>query len=694
MAVLSLFRKQQRVLPKAVSISQLDFDKDEDIAAFVLNRWEKRDQHRAFREKQWFTNIAYYLGYQYHTYNDAKGVLELSPAPTFRVRLVCNRLMLISRKVVSKALRQRPTWVTIPATGEVEDQMTAIVGTKVLQYYWRYLVMDKSVVDLFTWMTTTGNVFLHPYWDASKGPELGMEDEEIEALPKKLQDIARRGVFLGDIAVDVCSPFEIDPDPNCLRIEDATHVIHTKTRSIEYLQDRYGDKAEGLTADAGDEDNLSMYYERKIQRIAGPFGFAGTRNADEDQASILTHTLEVAPTRRLPRGLVAVVAGGKVLSKTKLPPFNQTSYIHFKEIPVPGQFWGTCSLETCIPLQAEYNRGRSQLIENRNVMSKPKWLTPRGAGIKQTSLTSEPGERIEYNYPLKPEAWTPPPVPDYVPRLLEWALKDMEDISSIHEVTQARAPSGVRSGVAIAQLQEQDDQMLAPAFMLAEHGLARCGAWILQLLSHYVEEDRIVKVIGKDRQIESMVFSGKSLMGQNQGRPGINYFDVECQMGSQLPYSKLARAQFVIDLVRTGILHPINDRKRIFKALELGYDEPIINDEQLDRQQAMRENVQMLQGMEVEPNPWDNPMIHIEELRRFQKNPDFAMLAAQDPILVQIFERHVAKHALKMQAMLAPPPQQAPEQAQEPQPQPPLGIPGIFGEPEQEGGPPLPPEGT
>ena len=550
MPLLDFLRKKTKDLPKAVSISQLNFDNDEDIAAFCMNRWEKRAQHRAHLEKQWFTNVAQFLGYQYHAYSDAKQTLEATDAPPFRVRLVCNRLMLISRKVVSKALRQRPIWVAIPATGESEDQMVAIAGTKALEYYWRYVSMDRQLVDTFNWTSTTGNAFMHPYWDAAKGPELPLEEEEMEALPSNLRDVAKKGVFLGDICVETCSPFEVDPDPNCMRLEDATHLLHSKTRSLEYLTDRYGKDAEGLKPDAGDDENLSLYYERRIQRISGPFGTAGSRNEDEDQNSLLTHTLYVMPTKRIPKGLTAVVAGGRVLAKSSLPPFKQIPFVHFIEIPVPGQFWGTCSLQICIPLQSEYNRGRSQLIEIRNMMSKPKWLIPIGSGISKDELTSEPGERVEYNGPAKPESWVPPPVPDYVHKLLEYALKDMEDISSIHEVTQARAPSGVRSGVAIAQLQEQDDQMLAPAFMLAEKSIAKVGIWVLQLLHYYVKEDRMIRIVGKNRQVESMAFSGHSLLGPNAEKIGVNYFDVECQMGSQLPQSKLARAQFVIDLVR------------------------------------------------------------------------------------------------------------------------------------------------
>ena len=639
------------------AVSEINWDNSDDVVGFVEDRWNDRDRFRQTFERQWYINIAQYLGLQYHSYNDLAGKLYLPKAPAWRVRLVCNRLMPIVRKIVSKILRQRPIWTVLPATGEVEDQIRAIVGTKILQYYWRWLDMDQLLVDSLTWLGTTGNVFLQCVWDSTKGAEIAIEPQEMAMLPPALQRFAKQGVNLGDVAVSLVTPFEIDPDPDCTQFTEATHAMQSKATDVEWIKDRYNVTIE---PDYSGEDVLGRYYEKKLATIAGPSIFGGVKANAEESNKTLLHSLWVNPTKRYQHGRLAVVAGGKLLQVGDLPnSYYRIPFIHLREIPVPGRFWGTCALEQCIPLQAEYNRGRSSWVECRNLMSKPKWLVPRGSGIQATALTSEPGEVVEYTPGFKPEAWSPPPMPDYVRQLLEYALKDIEDSSAQHEVTNARAPSRVRSGVAIATLQEQDDTMLAPLFMTFEKTLSKIGSWILQLVAQNVTERRLVKIVGKDHEIDTLVFKGKDLIGTHQ-EPGINYFDVETQMGSQLPMSRASRVQYLIDLVREGILDKVQDKRKILQMLELGTEEPFINDANLDRQEARRENGQMLQGIMIEPQPWNDDLIHAEEHRRFQKNPNFQEQASMVPGALEIFEQHIQGHMLRLQGVAPPPESQAP----------------------------------
>jgi len=637
---------------ESMSISEVDFKEDADIVAFCESRWERREEHRANLERQWYENIAQFLGYQYHYYDTSTGMLRLPKAPRGRVRLVANRLAIGPRKNCAKLLRTRPQWETIPASADTEDAHVADIGKRALRYYWRYLEMDEELIAAAMWLFTTGNVFFRTYWDPMKGPEMDMSEEGGEP------QIAH----LGDLCVESVSPFEVDIDPEATSMKNATHLIHTKLRNKKYLEERYGKK--GLLKDAKDEWNLTQYYQRRIQTMSGPFA-TESKNQDEEENSTLTHTVMVNPTVSFPRGWYAIVAGGRVLAKQPNlpPPLNEIPYSHAKEIHVPGRFWGLSSLESCIPLQSDYNKARSQLIQVRNLMSKPKWFNPQGSGVSETALTEEIGEVIDHAPGLKPEAWHPPEIPQYVIKTIEYTLRDMEDLQSIHEVTQARAPSGVRTGVAINALQEMDDQTLAPTFHSFERALARIGSWALQLLAHNVTEERIIRIVGTSKEVEAMEFIGKSLYGPNAGKPGANYFDVDVQTASGFPTAKGQRQAMVVDLVNSGILNPQTDRSLILRALEIGSEEPIFNTEQMDRQAAMRENRQMIEGMLVAIKPWDDDNIHLDAHTLFEKSPEFSRIASAMPDMIDIFEQHKNQHGMRLQQMqmaMMPPPQMGP----------------------------------
>jgi len=251
---------------KISSIGEVDFGNPDSIVSFVQGRWDARDQFRRGPEEEWFYNIAACLGYQWHVWDKRRGKMYLPDAPSYRVRLVCNRLMPVIRKNIAKAMRQRPWLTVVPATDEAEDAMVAQVGTKLLQYYWRFGNMDEKNLTAFSWLFMTGNVFYRTYWDPAAGQELGFEEEDFDLLGPGAQGQSKGQKFgTGDLAEDVVSPFEIDPDPNASCLEECAFILHSKVRSLDYLKARYP-KAKELRGDATGDTTISKAVATPLSR--------------------------------------------------------------------------------------------------------------------------------------------------------------------------------------------------------------------------------------------------------------------------------------------------------------------------------------------------------------------------------------------------------------------------------------------
>lgn len=669
--------QHERESTRGVSFSELDLGSDDAIRNFLRSRWNSRTQRRAQLERQWYINLAYYLGLQYYEWMQGpggSGKLFLPPAPPYRVRLVCNRIQPIVRGMVARFLKQKPTWQTAPATDQHEDEMRSEISTKLLQSAWKVRGFDTTLIEWLTWVGVTGNGFIRASWDPTEGPalqigpdDLGLMDGDQEDGLKAFRDML--GIqeeqetpgsverHVGDVCYEVLSPFEVDPDSMVSNLAGCRFVIETKIRTVSEIRDRYGEKVD---PDSDAEEALSAFYLKRISSFAGVSGGGSYQDidTDTDDEGVIEHTLWVNPTKDHPQGLWVTATQGKILARGELETEDKASkaripMMHLKEIHVPGRFWGTSGVEQIIHLQQDYNRGRSQIVENRNLVSKPKWAVAKGAGILDNALTSEPGEVVEYNWPFKPELIQPPQLPEYVMKSLEQTITDMEDIVAQRDVSKARLPSGARSGVAIAQLQEQDDSIHAPAMIQAEEALSWIGVWTLQLYAKHVSEERLIKIVGEDDQLEVITFTGQDLYGERTD-PGVDYFDVRVQMGSQLPLSKAARLEFIIQLVQYGILHPQVDREMILHMLQLGSEQPAMKEAKLDKNAVLFENLQMAQGTMIEVNPWDNHEIHLEHHRRFQKSPRFRDLVQQFPMVVQLFESHIGVHVaiLQEQAML------------------------------------------
>lgn len=644
--------KEQRQLK---SFFGTDWENEDDIVSFVGGMWDTRRQRRNWIERQWYINIAFYLGHQWLEWDESRGQLYRPDAPAWRVRLTSNLVQGVTRKIVSTIMRQRPIWAVMPATGDQDDVVAARIAEKVVKYYWGGpLACDPKFNDVLNWMSTCGLGCWRLHWDPTKASEVQLDEEDVEDanLKGRLKDLSKSGkrINLGEAVVEVKSPFQIDPDPWATSFEEMKWLVETTMRPIQWLRDRYPKTADDIVAE--DVDHLN-FYEKKIADLAGPnsttrgggrHSLSGARG-QEDMVNV--HEVWGLPFGKFNRGVYAVVAGEKVhdVRKNQFRANGEVAlpYSFFEEIKVPGRLWPTCALEQAVSLQAEYNRGRSQVIENRNMMSRPKWLVPKGANLGDYALTSEPGEVVEHTFGHAPTAWTPPPLPPYVLRTLELAKSDLQDVTQIHDANQGKQPGSVRSGKAINSLQEQDLSILTPTFQGVEFQLTRFGGMLLEMLSRKVKEPRLLKITGRNALYEVLQFTGSDLVGESKNKPGVNYFDVRVSLGSQLPITPDGRRQFISELVQVGVLDSQADKRQILELLEIGSEEPLYDSARLDITNQRQENRIMLESkVPMTVQTYDDDLIHLEVIDNFQKTPDYAK--ARDDLTDALFEDHRQQH--------------------------------------------------
>jgi len=642
------------------SFHSVNWREPQDIVDFIMGMWDTRRQRRWWLERTWYTNISFFLGHQWVEWNATNGTLYQPKVPRWRVRLVANLLQGVSRKIVAMVLAQRPIWTALPATGEPQDAVVARTLEKLVKYYWSGpLEADIRLVDALGWMTTTGLGVWRAYWDPMKSSEMMLAAEDVEDKSlignlKQLEIEGKNRVNLGDLVLESKSPFQIDPDPWCTDFSSLPWVIETTMRSVEWVHDHYPKTGKDVEAD--DTENLN-FFERRIADLAGPnqrhFGGSASGSADSSKQNMVNlHELHALPFGKYRRGIYAVVAGDTLLdiryNRWRSGGQIILPYAFMEEIKVPGRLWPTCALEQGVSLQAEYNKGRSQIVENRNLMSRPKWFVAKGAGIGDEALTSEPGEVVYHAFAHMPVAWVPPPLPPYVLRTLELARQDIQDATMIHEVSQAKAPTGIKSGRAILALQEQDQTVIGPMIMRLEHGISKLGSAMMECLSRNATEERIVKIAGKNELYEVEEFIGSDLIGKNKDRPGVNYFDVRIKLHSQLPLTPDARRQAITELVSGQVLNPQTDRDLILEMLELGTDEPLYDTARMDRSNQRKENKELMAGKLMQVQDYDNDLVHIEVMEQHQKSPEYADRRTEKSIAA--FNDHKRQHLTNAQA--------------------------------------------
>lgn len=634
------------------------------LAAWVNSEYQKCKSARIKQERQWYLNMAFYRGDQWVAYLKGNGSsitggkLSTPEAPPYRVRLTVNRVRSIVRTELSRMTSNKPNASVVPASSEDQDLFAATAGEQV----WESLYTDKNLARIYGraafWQSVCGIGFVKCWWD-----------------PNTVDNVTQQK---GDICFASVTPFHLFvPDLEIEEIEDQMYVINAYTKPVIWAEQTYG-KQHGFKA--------SVVSAGEIMNEAF-LDLSGTSTAKPDAVLVLEMWMKPGAHKDFPQGGYITVVD-KIIVAIHAGVFykhNQFPFIKFEHVPT-GKFYTESVITDIIPVQREYNRTRSQVVEAKNRMAKPQLIAPRGS-VDAAKITSEPGIVIFYRPGLAPPAPLPmQALPSYVLQEMDRSIGDMEDLSSQHQVSKGGTPSGVTAATAISFLQERDDSVMATTYQSIEAGWEKIAKQALSHVVQFWDIDRIVKVTGVDGSFDSVSLKGSDIASGT---------DIRVEAGSALPISKAARQAFIMDMMKMGFIPP----EKGLEMMEIGGTQRLFEEMAIDKRQAQRENLRMrsleiqqieeqmnvvdatqqfaefameqqqanapvddlgypisqgengsqqppVQPINIVPvNTWDNHAIHIEVHNRFRKSQSFEQLSDD---IKQQFEAHVEAHAMSL----------------------------------------------
>jgi hypothetical protein len=353
------------------------------------------------------------------------------------------------------------------------------------------------------------------------------------------------------------------------------------------------------------------------------------------------------------------VIGNQVVQRVDEYPYphGEFPFSKFDHIQT-GKFYSDSVVTDLIPLQRELNRTRSQIIESKNLMAKPKLLAPKGS-IDPRKITSEPGQVVLYNPGFaEPKPLPMQSLPPYVLQEVDRLIQDMDDVSGQHEISRGQNPSQVTAFSALSYLQDQDESKLSASVASVEELVEKMGRQYLKLVVNYWDLPRTVRVVGKDKMVDAAAWKGSDLRGNT---------DFRVEAGSAVPLSKQQKQAFLLDLVKIGALDPA----KLFEMLDMNDIQEANEEVLVDKHQAMRENMLMmemgeqvpLEAINPQPDPltgqamtpqipqiflphsFDNHEAHVEYHNNFRKSQEFDAAPEQ---VKQLFEYHVMNHQMAL----------------------------------------------
>lgn len=570
-------------------------------------------------ELQAYLNLSYFAGHQWVKLDRTTNRLVEPTLEPWQVRFTANKIQPIVRTELAKVTKNKIVMFVNPATTDDSDVKAARTAEKFNEWLEYALSLQEKDSELVLWGLTTGMAFMKPYWNPAKGRKIEYEGREIHE---------------GDIDCCVVSIFEIKFDTSCSKWEDVTWVCHDKIRTVDYIKEVYG-------IDVQPESNLTTtnLYEAKLATQSSAGVGVSYQKAEN---SAVVHEYWELPSNQYKYGRRITTCGDKVLLYLEDIGFGEADeterelpFFPFFHIKVPGRLVPTCIVEQLIPIQREYNKSRSQIIENKNLVGNPPMLVPIGSLLDGEEPNNEPGQIIYYNAGAgKPDYMEPPSMNADVYKNIDLLDGEFEFVSGQHETSHGTTPTGVTSGTAIGFLQEQDDTKLGPTISNFIYCKQKYKRYMLKMAQKRYDEEREIRIVGDNRRSDIVNFKGSDLTS----------IDVRVNEATMFQTSKAAMQDFIIKMVQYGLLLPQNenDRALIMKVLEFGIMDDVYTEMEQDTSQAQNENSKWQRG-DVTPDVRDfyNHEAHIKEHDKFRKSESYAQL---DDGVKNVADKHVALH--------------------------------------------------
>ena len=568
-------------------------------------KFTRAAQMRQPFEEQWYYNLAFYAGRQYAIW-DKNGVanrLIEPPAPRNRVRLITNKVKPIVRREITKMTKEEHQAYVVPNTTDPTDVAASKVAESLVDWSFTTSKYNEARRRAAFWVSTCGTGFIKTTCPGNDS----------------------------NIVYEPVTPFHLYvPYVQEETIKAQPYIIHARAYSPEQVYDKYGMECKpDAVVDGGTLE----------QRL---FSALGIKNTAGQQNLTLVKEIWIQPCKNYPEGGLIVIADKKVIyaySSKPAPseltedtpvvgtspfvsrmysevdfPFEhgESPFQKIDHIPM-GRFYSESVVTDLIPLQKEYNRSRSQVLESKNLTSKPQMVYIKGS-IDPSKVNAQPGLMIGVQPGFEaPRYLDAPEIPGYVIQEFDRIQRDMDDISNQFEVAKGRTPPGVEAASAIAYLQEENDQVLHSTIASIEAATEEVGRQTLGLIQQFWSTEKIEKIVSKNNQMEAALFKVASLKDNTD-------FRIESQ--SMAPKSRAARQAFIVDLMDKAVITPDQG----LRYLQMSETNRLYDELQVDSKQAKRENFKMSIGEELQLNPFDNHAIHLYEHELYMKSQEYEAL--------------------------------------------------------------------
>jgi hypothetical protein len=413
--------------------------------------------------------------------------------------------------------------------------------------------------------------------------------------------------------------------------------------------------------------------QAKCFRSVSQNGKHAAKIKDTDTQIYDYEKMELVPSRRevyvytfwhkssqgIEKGRKIVFTDDVILENTELPySHGELPCIRFTDVEYPGELRGKSFYESIKSLTGTYNNLTNLIVRNLVLVSHPKWMVP--AGSVALDRLGNDVTVVQYKGPVEPKLAVAQTTPPEVYNFRQQLKEEFQQISGVFGVSRGEPPAGVKAGIALQFLSEQESERYNELVLKWNDVIKQGAKMTLAVAGDYYDEDdkRMIRVLGKNDGWMTKFFNTAYLAKS---------YDVRVQNSSALPKSVAARTQTLLDL--NAQFPDQFTGEQVIDMLDLAQSDKFIDmaAQSVRTAEAENERLQELKGEMVErltPEEYENHLMHWRVHTKFMQS--YAFKYTMPPEVKKAFQEHVMMHEYFMDAQAAKNPAFAAELAKLP----------------------------
>jgi len=525
---------------------ELDYNNDNEIEQDKLLNWLKAELdfiqgEDEFRLREIKRNLALYRGIQYSTQEDRKDIRDRSvdKSRIFQ-KITVNHLFDLVENRVSALVKFKPGIAILPTNDEFNDKIAAKMSKLLLDHIWynqqfestktrKAAKMAAVMGEAYLWINWNPDLGeKHPSFDKAKKEsedgEISLLDEDGVTVKNESGEVIKlnKPVRVGDVDYKIVTAMDVFLQRQ-RNLEDVEYCYRSEIMHVAKARIKWPKSAKKIKSnDQSQMWNFETLEKESAKNRVEVFEFYHKRTDVVDAGRRIFFTRDV------------------ILSNEEAPynhrelPFERLTDIEF-----PEELHARSFFDVVKQLTGAYNNLTNMILRNQIMVSHPKWMVPAGS-LKLDQLGNDI-TIVQYKGPQKPELAQANPTGRETFEFRQMLKEEFQQIAGVFGVSRGEPPPGIKAGVALQFLNEQENERRNEQVIKYNEWIRRVAAKTLAVASDYYEssDKRMIRVLGRENEWMTQFFDAANLSKS---------FDVRIQNASALPQTKSAKTQTLLDL--------------------------------------------------------------------------------------------------------------------------------------------------